>query len=76
MNNDKYEKILYNFIMRICELSSTIGNNMLEEYLSLHNPYLNSKISAEIVLLNDAEVHARVRKFFAFINTSQNASNY
>lgn len=48
MGNDNYGLQLHKFLMRVCELNSSVGNKMLQEYLQLKNPYLCSKIAAEI----------------------------
>jgi hypothetical protein len=46
MKNEKYEKALHNFLMRICQQNTSIGNEMIEKYLQLQNSDLCSKISA------------------------------
>ena len=46
MGNDNYGLKLHKFLMRVCELNTSVGNKMLQEYLQLKNSYLSSKIAA------------------------------
>ena len=62
--NDKYEKVLHKFLMRVCEQNTEIGNQMVSKYLQLENADLCAKISAEITMSNDVQLPQRVVAYF------------
>lgn len=37
MKHEKYNKIIHNFLMRICQQNTLIGNEMLTKYLNVQN---------------------------------------
>jgi hypothetical protein len=67
MGNELYGLQLHKFLMRVCELNISVGNAMLKEYLQLKNPYLYSKIAAEIAGSNLVESARRASCYFEFI---------
>jgi hypothetical protein len=60
MNIEANTAVLHNFLLRVCELNSEVGDEMLSGYLQLKNPHFCSKIAAEIVLSNLLKGNSRI----------------
>lgn len=64
LSNDKFANFAHKFLLRACQVNSSLGEGMLNEYLKSTNSVLSAKMVGEIVLTSQEHSVSRIKRYY------------